>query len=122
MKAKFKLLLLFLLVSSFIYAQQQKITGTVTSADDSLPLPGVNIIEKGTTNGTNTDFDGNYSITVGQGAILEFSSLGFKTVSITVGAQTSINLAMETDVESLGEVVVIGYGTAEKERLNGFNC
>ncbi|MCK7590689.1 TonB-dependent receptor [Subsaxibacter sp. CAU 1640] len=119
MKAKFKLLFLFLLVSSFIHAQGQKITGTVTSADDSLPLPGVNIIEKGTTNGTNTDFDGNYSITVNQGAVLEFSSLGFKTVSITVGSQNTINVTMETDVESLGEVVVIGYGTAEKRDLTG---
>ncbi len=119
MKAKFKLLLLFLLVSSLSFAQGLKISGIVTSADDTLPLPGVNVIVKGTTNGTNTDFDGKYTLTVQQGAVLEFSSLGFKTVSITVGSQTTIDVAMETDVESLNEIVVVGYGTQRKVDLTG---
>lgn len=119
MKAKFKLSLLFLFVFSFSYAQQLNISGVVTSADDTMPLPGVNVIVKGTTNGTNTDFDGNYSLTVQSGAVVEFSSVGYETVTITVGSQTIINVAMETDVEALGEIVVIGYGTQRKVDLTG---
>lgn len=119
MKAKFKLLFLFLFVVSFSYAQEITVTGAVTSADDGLPLPGVNVIVKGTTNGTNTDFDGKYTIKVQPGAVLEFSSVGFKTQNITVGSQTSIKVGMETDVEALGEIVVIGYGTQRKVDLTG---
>lgn len=119
MKAKFKLLLLFLFVFSFANAQQLTVTGEVTSADDGLPLPGVNVIVKGTSTGTNTDFDGKYSLTVQSGAVLEFSYIGFKAVTITVGNQTTINVAMQTDVESLGEIVVVGYGTQRKVDLTG---
>lgn len=119
MKAKFKLLLLFLLVASLSYAQEVTVTGMVTSADDTLPLPGANVIIKGTSTGTNTDFDGKYSLKVQKGAILEFSSLGFKSVSVTVGSQTTINVALDTDVEALGEIVVIGYGTQRKADLTG---
>ncbi len=119
MKARFKLILLFILACSFSYAQQLKVSGVVTSADDGLPLPGVNVIEKGTTNGINTDFDGNYSLSVQKGAVLEFSSIGFKTVSITVGNQSTVNVGLVTDVESLNEIVVVGYGTQKKEDLTG---
>lgn len=119
MKAKFKLLLLFLFVASLSYAQEVIVSGVVTSSDDNMPLPGANVIVKGTTTGTNTDFDGKYSLTVQKGAVLEFSSVGFKTVSKTVADQTTINLAMDTDVESLNEIVVVGYGTQKKEDLTG---
>ena len=119
MKAKFKLLLLFLLACSFSYAQEVKVSGIVTSADDGLPLPGVNVIVKGTTTGTNSDFDGNYMLSVPKGAVLEFSSIGFKSVSITIVNQSSLNVSMDPDVESLNEIVVVGYGTQKKEDLTG---
>ncbi len=119
MKAKFKLLSLFLFVFSFSYAQTITVTGSITSAEDSMPLPGVNVIVKGTTNGTNTDFDGNYTITAQRGDVLEFSSIGFVTLNVTILNQTTINVALVTDVESLGEIVVIGYGTQRKVDLTG---
>ncbi|MEO6349003.1 MAG: SusC/RagA family TonB-linked outer membrane protein, partial [Aquaticitalea sp.] len=119
MKPKFKLLLLFVLTCAFSYSQEIKISGLVTSADDTFPLPGVNVIVKGTTTGTITDFDGNYSISAPKGAVLEFSSIGFKSVSMTVGNQAAINVAMQIDVASLDEVVVIGYGAQKKADLTG---
>ena len=81
------------------YSYAQSISGTVTDANGL--LPGVNVIVKGTTNGVTTDFDGNYSIEVSQGEILEFSSLGLKTKIITISNQTIINVALETDIESI---------------------
>ena len=92
------------------FAQERTITGTVTQAVDGLPLPGANVIVKGTSRGVQTDFDGNYSISVQQGEILVFSYVGQKTVEITVGASSVINVAMEVD-NQLDEVVVVAYGT-----------
>ncbi|MEP4946177.1 MAG: SusC/RagA family TonB-linked outer membrane protein [Flavobacteriaceae bacterium] len=100
--------------------QDRTITGTIISSDDSSPLPGVNVIVKGTTNGTVTDFDGNYSITVSSSnSILEFSSIGFATQEIAVGANSTIDVSMAPDLTNLDEVVVVGYGTAKKETLSG---
>ena len=79
---------------------------------------GANILEVGTTNGTSTDFDGNYTITVsGSDAVLEFSYVGFKTVSKTAAA--TLNVSMEEEATQLTDVVVIGYGTAKKSDLTG---
>lgn len=101
------------------YIFQQEITGTVVD-ENGLPLPGVNIIEKGTSNGTMTDFDGNYSITVSSGdAILVFSSIGFESKEIAVGDQSQIDVNMAISMDSLNEVVVIGYGTTQKRDLTG---
>ncbi|MEZ4802954.1 MAG: TonB-dependent receptor plug domain-containing protein [Gelidibacter sp.] len=119
MKAKFKLLFLFLFVVSISFAQEMTVTGTVTSSEDGMPLPGVNVIVQGTTTGTNSDFDGKYSLKVQKGAVLEFSSVGFKTQSVTVVSQTTIDIVMIIDVESLNEIVVVGYGTQKKEDLTG---
>ncbi|RPD96134.1 TonB-dependent receptor [Aureibaculum marinum] len=120
LKSKFYFLLLFFLFTSItIYAQEVTITGVVTSADDNLSLPGVNVIVQGTTNGTSTDFDGNYSIKVNKGDVLEFSFIGFTTQFITVADQTEINVVMQVDSQTLDEVVVIGYGTAQKRDLTG---
>ncbi|MDG5491321.1 TonB-dependent receptor [Psychroserpens sp. SPM9] len=118
MKAKINLLIFFLF-SVFASAQELTVGGVVTSADDGIPLPGVNIIVKGTTNGTSTDFDGKYSIKVNVGDVLEFIYVGLKTQSIKITNQTTLNIAMETDVESLSEVVVIGYGSQKKADLTG---
>lgn len=87
---------------------QQVITGTVT--DGSSPLPGVSVLVKGTTIGTQTDLNGAYSISAGQGAVLQFSFLGYKTEEITVGDDATINVSLEEDTEYLSEVVVTGFG------------
>ncbi|AOW21768.1 alpha-2-macroglobulin family protein [Urechidicola croceus] len=93
------------------------ITGTVT--DESGPLPGVNVGITGTTFGTVTDFDGNYSIKVKSGDILHFSFIGFHTIEHTVNKFSTINIELEADEESLDEVVVVGYGTTEKRSITG---
>lgn len=117
-----KYLLLFImvcLVSGPLWAQRQ-VTGKVTSYDDDLGLPGVSILEKGTTNGTITDVDGSFSISVPEdGAVLTFSFVGFATQEIPVGNQSVFNVTMEPDFTELSEVVVIGYGQTKKEDLTG---
>lgn len=118
MKAKI-ILLLFFLFSVSGFAQNLTVSGVVTSAEDGMPVPGVNVIVKGTTRGVSTDFDGKYTIQVSTGEVLEFSSIGLKTVAITVGAQKTINVTMNTDVESLDEIVLVGYGTQRKADLTG---
>lgn len=95
---------------------QQTITGTITDATGT-PLPGVNVLLMGSTIGTQSDFDGNFSITANQGDILRFSYLGLKTKDVEVGNTTILNVAMEEDVNSLEEVVVVGYGTTIKRNL-----
>lgn len=105
-----------MLFSSVMLAQT--VSGTVTG--DEGPLPGVNVIVKGTSKGTSTDFDGNYSLDdVGPEAILEFSSLGYVTKEVTVGNQTTINVFLDADAEALDEVVVIGYGTTTVKDATG---
>ncbi|WP_027124904.1 SusC/RagA family TonB-linked outer membrane protein [Gelidibacter mesophilus] len=119
MKARLILFLFFLFSCFVAHAQESTVTGTVTSAEDNFPVPGVNVLIKGTTRGASTDFDGNFSIKVNKGEVVEFSSLGFRTVSITINTQTTLNVALEADVEALGEIVVVGYGTQRKVDLTG---
>ena len=95
------------------------ITGTVIGDGDRQPLIGVNVLIKGSSTGTVTDFDGNYSIEASQGDILVFSYTGYKDIEVTVGAQTVIDLTMNEDIAQLDEVVVIGYGTQKKSHLTG---
>tara|TARA_R110000868_G_scaffold411639_1_gene706623 strand:- start:8446 stop:11787 length:3342 start_codon:yes stop_codon:yes gene_type:complete len=84
------------------------------------PLPGASIIEKGTTNGTQTDFDGNYSIDVNDGsAVLVFSYIGFSTKEVVVNGQSSINVTLDENAAALDEIVVVGYGTQKKSDLTG---
>ncbi len=93
------------------------ITGTVFD-DSNTPAIGVNIVVEGTSTGTSTDFDGNYSIKIPDGGTaLTFSFLGFKTQTIVIGNQTTINVTLETDTSTLDEVVVVAYGTQKKETL-----
>ncbi|WP_052823326.1 TonB-dependent receptor plug domain-containing protein [Neotamlana sedimentorum] len=100
--------------------QNKTITGTVVSADDSLGIPGVNVLVKGTSNGVVTDFDGNYSITVNSNqAVLVFSYIGYETKEVVVGNQSTINISLNADIAALDEVVVVGYGTQKKETLTG---
>jgi TonB-linked SusC/RagA family outer membrane protein len=109
--------LLLVLAANVAYGQSKAVKGKVTSSDDGSSIPGVNIIEKGTSNGTVTDVDGNYSINVSDGATLVFTFVGFTSQEIAVGTQTTISVAMSADVQSLTEVVVVGYGTQEKKEI-----
>ena len=98
---------------------QNIVTGTVKDAS-GMPLPGVNIVVKGSKQGTQTDFDGNYSLEIPQAnAVLVFSYLGQKTQEIVVNGQKVINVIMEEDASQLDEVVVIGYGTVKRSDLTG---
>ena len=118
-KIKLRLLALFALFCSVnMYSQEITVTGIVTAADDNLPIPGVNILLKGTSNGTTTDFDGNYSIDAKVGETLLFSYIGFTQQAIVI-TTTPLNVALETETSSLEEVVVIGYGTAKKKEVTG---
>ena len=98
---------------------QSTVTGTVTDASGT-PLPGVSVVEKGTTNGVSTDFDGLYSITIGSpDASLVFSYIGFVTQELPVGVNNVVDVQMNEDVQNLEEVVVVGYGTQKKATLTG---
>ena len=120
MKTKFSVILTLILafVVQFSFAQEKSISGKV-SDESGLPLPGVNIQIKGTTKGTLTDFDGNYSITANVGDVLAFSYVGLKSQQITIGTSNTINLTMEEDTSVLEEVVVIGYGTQKRKEVTG---
>src|SRR5689334_18339929 len=108
-------LVLVVLCTGQLMAQDRNISGKITSADDGTGLPGVNIIVKGTTNGTVSDTDGNFTISVqANDAILVFSAIGYKTSEVTVGTQSTINVTLDVDITSLSEIVVVGYGTQEK--------
>ena len=100
-------------------AQGKTITGVVTSAQDNLPLPGVNIIIKGTKTVTTTGFDGEYSIKASPTDVLVFSFIGFQNKELAVGSQSKIDIALGEDTNKLNEVVVIGYGTQKKSDLTG---
>lgn len=119
---KKKLLLLLMLLSAIgitnTWAQERTVTGKVTSLDDGQALPGVNVVLKGTTTGTVTDVDGNYSISVNDGnAIIIFSFIGLATEEVVVGARSVIDFQMQSDVTQLSEIVVIGYGEVDKRKL-----
>ncbi|MGB1210383.1 MAG: SusC/RagA family TonB-linked outer membrane protein [Lacinutrix venerupis] len=119
MKTIFKSILFILCVLPAIALAQTTITGTVTEQSSSLPLPGVNVIVKGTNSGTSTDFDGKYEISVKNGDVLEFSYVGYTAQEITYSGQTNLNVALAEDASQLDEVVLIGYGGVKKEDLTG---
>ncbi len=98
---------------------QVSVTGKVIDPNNNEGLPGVNVLEKGTTNGTVTDIDGNYSISVADDASLIFSSIGYTTQEVSVDGRSTINISLSEDVQALDEIVVIGYGTQEKKDVTG---
>ncbi|MFG6687373.1 SusC/RagA family TonB-linked outer membrane protein [Mariniflexile sp. HNIBRBA6329] len=112
-------ILLFLFFVPTNILAQTSIKGTVTEQSTSLPLPGVNILVKGTTNGTATDFDGEYQLQVNQGDVITFTFIGYQTQEITYTGQTVLDVVLVEDTASLDEVVVIGYGSVKKEDLTG---
>ncbi|MFM7485371.1 MAG: carboxypeptidase-like regulatory domain-containing protein, partial [Cytophagales bacterium] len=94
-----------------VWAQERVITGKVTSADDGSSLPGVNVVVKGTTNGSVTDADGKYSLTVPtSGGSLVFSFIGLKTAEVLVGDRTTVDVQLTLDVTQLSEIVVTALG------------
>lgn len=103
-----------------IVKPQEFIVSGVVLDQDGTPLPGANILEKGTTNGTQTDFDGNYSLTVkGEDAILVITYIGFSTQELPVGGKSKIDIKLEESAAALDEIVVVGYGTQKKSDLTG---
>ena len=122
-KARFWTVLLALLMvcGGTLHAQSKIVTGTVISSEDNAPLPGVNVLIQGTTTGTVTDIDGNYSINVsGKDAVLTFSSIGFTTITETVGNRSTINVNMIEDFQQLGEVVVTALGVEKQRKALGY--
>lgn len=107
--------------ASFADALQEiTVTGSVTSSEDGVTLPGVSVLVKGTSQGTTTDIDGRYTLRVPDGnAVLVFSFIGYETQEVAVAAQSVINVSMQPDVRQLDEVVVVGYGTQRKVTLTG---
>lgn len=118
-----KKLLLLIIASCFaavsLFAQTKQISGKVSSADDGSPIPGVSVVVKGTTNGTTTNIDGEFTLIVPENETLVFSFVGMKTVEVPVTAQTIYNVSLENEVIGVDEVMVVAYGTAKKESFTG---
>lgn len=117
MKGKLFSCLVLMFLSISMMAQKVPVSGTVS--DQTGPVIGASVIEKGTTNGTMTDNDGHFALTVSKGAVIEISSIGYKTQEITVGSQTNFTVTLTEDNEFLDEVVVVGYGSMKKSDLAG---
>ncbi len=117
MKKLLSLLVLLNLICSMFYAQVTQVSGTVTDAESAEPVPGVTVIVKGSARGTITDINGKYSLAAQQGDVLQFSFIGMTAQEITITASTH-NVAMENDVISLDDVVVVGYGTQRRSDIS----
>jgi TonB-linked SusC/RagA family outer membrane protein len=102
-----------------LQAQNRTLSGTVTSAIDGEALIGVSVLVKGTTNGVATDLNGNYSLNATDGETLVFSYIGYKSLEVLIGNQTTINVSLEENSEILDEVVVVGYGVQKKKLVTG---
>lgn len=112
--------LALLVAHSATFAQGKTVSGRVVSVEDQQAVPGVNVVVPGTGRGTVTDMEGRYSISLGEkDNTLVFSFIGYTTQTITVGSQTTVNVNLELDTQSLEELVVIGYGTVRKSDLTG---
>ena len=120
MKTKFNgiLTLVFALLVHVIYAQEKTVSGTVS--DESGPLPGVSVIVEGTTRGTETDFDGNFSISAKEGEVLRFSFLGMTPVTRKIGTETRFDISMVSDANTLEEVVITGLGIKREKQALGY--
>ena len=119
MRSKFKWIFTLLLAFTmqFSFAQEKTVSGVVSDATG--PLPGANVVVKGTTRSAQTDFDGKYSVKAKQGETLVFSFTGYNEYSVVVGAGNTYNAKLQENVKTLNEVVVVGYATTTKERFTG---
>ena len=118
MKKSYFLLFLALITTALLNAQNSEVNGSVSGVD-GLSIPGANVLIQGSSTGTTTDFDGNFSISVKSGDVLIVSYIGFLTQSITISNQTSLTIVLQSDTSELDEVVVVGYGTQKKSNLTG---
>jgi len=109
---------LFLCIQA-AFGQAKTVTGTVKSKADGIPIPGVSVVIQGTNNGTTTDFDGHYSISVAPGRTLNFSYMGYETQSIKVESQQKIDVGLSESTSKLDEVVVVGFASQKKANLTG---
>jgi TonB-linked SusC/RagA family outer membrane protein len=117
---KYLLVLLPLLFAITAWSQEAQVSGKVMSSEDGLPIPGVNVVVEGTTRGTTTDVDGNYSMTLEpEENTLVFSFVGFKTVTVEVDGRSTIDITLQPDVTALEEIVVVGYGEQRKIDITG---
>ncbi|WP_452220700.1 YfbK domain-containing protein [Lacinutrix salivirga] len=112
--------LLILLITLQVSAQEKTISGIITD-ETAIPLPGLTVMVKGTTSGTQTDFDGKYSIKAKEGDVLEYSYVGYITQQKTVGKATTISFSMQLDNNALEEVVVIAYSTQRRTKSNTYS-
>ena len=121
MRTKFSGILTLILAFfvQFTFAQEKAISGTVVD-ENNMPLPGATVIIQGTTTGTSTDFDGKYTISANEGAVLEFSYVGYATQSITVAASNTVDVSMQPDAASLNEVVVTAHGIKREKKALGY--
>lgn len=111
---------LMLIATTFdLHAQNSAVSGKVTDEETGEGLPGVSVLVEGTSTGTITDIDGNYSLSVDSDATLIFSFVGYETQSVSVGNRNTIDVVMPTDLQALEEVVVVGYGTQKKSDVTG---
>src|SRR5690606_34295455 len=118
---RFLLIALGMVCAQAVLAQTKTVTGLVTDSS-GVPLPGVAVIVEGTTTGTSTDFDGNYSIgDIASGDRLSFSYIGMITQTVSVGQRRVIDISLQQSFESLEEVVVVGYGVQKKALTTGAN-
>lgn len=118
-KKSYLFLLIWLAICGMAQAQNQRVTGKVSAKSDKQGLPGANVIIKGTTTGTSTDVDGQYSLEVTPGAVLQFSMIGMTPQEVPVGTQSVVNVELADDAQALEEVVVVGYGTQRRRDLTG---
>jgi len=119
LKKRLFIVALCMMMSSVVFGQQAKVSGTITDASDGSALPGVNVVVKGTLNGTVSDLNGAYSISAKPTDVLVFSFIGYVPQEITVGDQTRIDVSLKVETKTLEEVVVIGYGTVRKADATG---
>jgi len=117
MKKKLFLIVVSLMTSVALWAQNVTISGTVT--DSMGPVIGASVLVKGTTNGVATDFDGNYSLTAPKGATVEVASIGYVSQTFVVGDKTKIDIVLEEDSEMIEQTVVVGYGTVNRKNFTG---
>ncbi len=107
-------------ISTSLYAQSSIVSGKVTAGDDGSSLPGVNVLVQGTGDGTITDIDGNYKISVESGATLTFSYIGYEGATLAVGSRAVIDVVLQPDIESLNEVVVTAFGVKQEKKSLGY--
>jgi len=109
-----------MLFTSVAWSQTRTVSGRVVSAEDGTSVPGVNVVVKGTTNGTTSDGDGNFKLSVpDDGGTLVFSFIGLATQEVIIGDRTIVDVQMIADTKQLSEVIVVGYGTQEKRSVTG---